>query len=74
VPITPFLKGQAFEPDAVRAMGMAFNKARNALGLVDRSDKATEAIAALVIEIAQTGEHDPERICEAILERYKPHK
>jgi len=73
VPISPYLKGQAFVPETVRAMGIAFDKACRSLGLAARTDPATEAVAALVIEQAQAGEHDPDRICAAILERYKPH-
>jgi hypothetical protein len=73
MPITPFLKGQVFGPEAIRDMGIAFEKACRSLGLTDRTDPLTEAVAALVIEQAQVGERDPDRICAAVLERLKPH-
>jgi hypothetical protein len=72
LPITPFLKGQAFDPEATRAMGVAFDKARQALGLADRTDRATEIVAALIIESAQTGERDPDRLCAAAVKALKP--
>jgi len=61
MPTTPYLKDHAFRPETVQVqvMGMAFEKACRSLGLVERTDPATEAVAALVIERAQDGEHDP---------------
>ncbi len=72
MPIIPFLKGQVFDPEATRAMGLAFDKARQLLGLADRNDRATEIVAALIIEEAQMGERDPDRLCAAVLKAYKP--
>ncbi len=74
MPIISFLKGQVFDPEATRAMGLAFDKARQLLGLADRNDRATEIVAALIIEEAQMGERDPDRLCAAVLEAYKPHQ
>jgi hypothetical protein len=55
MPITPFLSGQAFDPETVEAMGSAFNEACKTLGLVDRADKYAELVAKRVIELAQRG-------------------
>lgn len=55
MPITPFLRNQAFDPEAVRAMGDAFNAARETLGLNDRDDKLTELVARRIIDLAQQG-------------------
>jgi hypothetical protein len=67
VPITPFPARQAFDPEATRAMGIAFDNARKALGLADTTDGATEAVAMRVIELAQMGERDPEKIQAGVL-------
>lgn len=55
MPITPFLRGQAFDPDILRAMGDAFIEAQKTLGLKDRNDKLTELVARRIIELAQQG-------------------
>ena len=67
MPITPFLKGRAFDPEMTRAMGVAFDDARKELGLADRIDGATETVARRVIELAQTGERDPDKIRAGVL-------
>ena len=41
------------------------------LGLKDRNDLLTEIIAKQIVEIAQTGERDPEQICDAALRRIR---
>ena len=56
--IRPFLARQAFEPDVVRNMSLAFDSARKALGLRTREDPATTRIAQKVIELAQRGIRD----------------
>lgn len=55
MPVTPFLRCQAFDPETVEAMGAAFNDACKALGVVDRADKFAELVAKRVIELAQRG-------------------
>ena len=39
------------------------------LGLVDRTDPATMAVAKLIIEFAKEGERDPERLCALALKQ-----
>jgi hypothetical protein len=56
--IRPFLARQAFEPDVVRNMSLAFDSARKALGLRTREDPATTRVAQKVIELAQRGIRD----------------
>ena len=43
MPITPFLDGLKFDPEAKRVMGVAFEMARIALRLADRGDIASDA-------------------------------
>ena len=48
-------------------MGLAYEKVRAALGIVDRHDRLNEIIAKKVIEFAQAGETDPDRLSEQAL-------
>ena len=45
MPITPFLRGQAFDPERVDVMGKAFVTTCEALGLSDRADAMTNLVA-----------------------------
>ena len=62
MPITPFLKGQAFDPELVEAMGAAFSKTCDALGLTDRTDPITALVAEKIVELAQRGLRNPTAI------------
>jgi hypothetical protein len=55
-----------FEPFSKSA---AFEAALSKLGLVDRTDPATMAVAKLIIEFAKEGERDPERLCTLALKQ-----
>ena len=55
MPITPFLKGQAFDPELVEAMSAAFERTCDALGLTERTDPITTLVAEKIIEAAQRG-------------------
>ncbi len=57
--IIPFLKGQAFDPELVEAMGDAFSKTCDALGSVERADPIATIVAAKIIELAQRGLRNP---------------
>ncbi len=70
MPITPFLKSKVFDPDLTRAMGAAFEEACGTLGLSLTSDPATEAVAKVIIDLADAGERDPERLYERALAHY----
>ena len=67
MPITPFLKNQAFGPDQIPAINEAFLKACARLGLSDRTDPATELVASKVIHIAQSGVRNPSELCRRVL-------
>jgi len=59
VAIIPFLKGQAFDPELVEAMGDAFSKTCDALELVDGGGPITALVAAKIIELAERGLRNP---------------
>jgi len=61
---------EGFDPDVVRAMMVAFDKACAALGLVSKTDAMTETIAKLVVEKARTGERDPDKLCALTLQAF----
>jgi hypothetical protein len=71
MPLTPFLKGIAFNPEATRAMGVAFEKVCAALRLVDRADPIVELVAKKIIELAQQGELNPDLLCEGVLKEFR---
>jgi hypothetical protein len=68
--IIPFLKDQSFDPELVQVMGRAFDGA--AKNLHDRGQPALvrDIIAKRIIDIAKTGERDPDKICERVLRSF----
>ncbi len=70
VPITPFLKSKVFDPDLTKAMGVAFEKACRTLGLARTSDPVTEAVAKVIIDLAEAGERDPELLYRRALAHF----
>jgi len=57
----------AFDSDTTRAMGDAFELACRSLHDSGQPDLVREIIAKRIVEVAKTGEHDPERLCECAL-------
>ncbi len=70
MPITPYLRARIFEPEAITAMGIAFEKACHRLGLSLTRDAMTESVARVVIELAEGGETDAERLYQAALAHF----
>lgn len=68
MPITPFLMGEAFDPDAIRTMGTALEKACERLNLSrGASDQITQHLASKIIDLARGGVTDPETLCDHVL-------
>jgi hypothetical protein len=67
VPLTPYLTEGVFDPPAIEAMTAAFKAACLALKLADKDDHLKEIVARKIIEIAGTGERDPQRLCDLVL-------
>ncbi len=70
MPITLYLRSKLFEPETTRAMGMAFEKVCRHLGLSLTSDAMTESVATVVIELAEGGESDAERLYRGALAHF----
>ena len=67
MPIYDILKGAAFEPKHIEAMGQAFDAVCSGLGLTKRDDPLRDLVARKVIECAQRGECNPERLARIVL-------
>jgi hypothetical protein len=65
MPIVPFLKGQAFDPEHIQAMSAALGQVSRTLGVGD--PRSLETIAARIIELARRGERDAGRLTERVL-------
>jgi hypothetical protein len=63
------LEGSTFDPEDVRKMEAAYEKALMLLELKDRNDPLVETVARHIIEIAQAGVKDPDEICNSALKR-----
>ncbi len=70
MPITPFLAGQAFEPETLRNMSAAFETVCEKVGLAIRHDPATEMIAKFIIKLAQQGVRDVEPLTRTTLQEF----
>jgi hypothetical protein len=64
MPIQKLLQQHAFEPEEIKVLSSTFEEALLELGLVDRTDPATQLVAKRIIELAQRGERDPIRLRE----------
>ncbi len=67
MPITQFLDGFKFDPEAKRVMGVAFEMTRAALRLTERDDPVIAIVAKKIIELAKEGERNPDLLCERAL-------
>jgi hypothetical protein len=68
MPITKFLDGFKFDPEAKRIMDVAFEMTCAALRYTKRPNIAHEAIANRIIELAKNGMRNPDRLCERVLD------
>jgi hypothetical protein len=53
-------------------MAEAYESALRLLGLIDRSDPITEILAKKIIEIAETGERNPQRLSALAIKQIGP--
>jgi hypothetical protein len=55
-------------PELMEAMRLAFHKTCKALQLSDIDDAFTDIVATSIVELAKTGERDPDRLCSQALD------
>lgn len=65
------LRSATFEPEDVACMTAVYENVLALLELTDRSDPITEIIARKIIEIAKTGEIDPEKMMTRVLDEIR---
>jgi hypothetical protein len=68
MPIRPFLNGEQFDQETIRILGVAFEQVCIGLRIGDCDDGVRQAIANKIIELAKTGERNPDLPCERALE------
>jgi hypothetical protein len=57
-----------FDQETLRILGVAFSQVCIALRIGDCDDHVRQAIASKIIELAKTGERNPDLLCERALE------
>ena len=67
MPIRFFLKGEQFDQESIRILGVAFEQVCIALRTGDCADDVKQAIANKIIDLAKTGERNPDLLCERAL-------
>lgn len=67
MPIRQVIGNQAFEPADVEAMERALEAACVVLRLSKREASLRQIVARKVIEVAATGERDPEVLCQMVV-------
>jgi hypothetical protein len=65
------LQGRPFQPEEVAVMGSVFEEILETLGLINREDPAAILVAEKIIELAQTGVHDPIRLKQLTLDAFR---
>ena len=58
-----FFPSAAFDHNATRAMGKAFDRACYSLHDIGQPDLVREIIAKRIVEVARDGERDPDELC-----------
>jgi len=69
--ITPYLDGFNVDPETKQVLSVALEMTRVSLGLAD--DFANGIIAKRVLELAETGERNPDRLCEGATDKLRGH-
>ena len=69
--ITPYPDAANVDPETKRVLDVALEMSRISLGLED--DFANGMIAKQIIEIAKTGERNPDLLCEGALKKLHGH-
>jgi hypothetical protein len=69
MPITAALRDIVFDPETIKAITTAYERACSELQLVDRTDPLTELVAKAIISVAEKGERDPDRLRQMAMEK-----
>jgi hypothetical protein len=61
------IRQSVFEPEVIEKMAAALEHALKVLRLTNRQDPITDLVARKIIEFAEVGETDPDRLCQRAL-------
>lgn len=67
--IRPFIRDKSFNPEAVRVMSEAFDRA--AAFMIDGDPQTVEILAVRIITVASMGERDPDKLAAAALAGFR---
>src|SRR5215470_13405801 len=70
VPITPFLRDRALDPETAQAVANALVMTCEALGLSNRDDAMTQLVAEKIIELAKRGLENPTALHLAAMKEF----
>jgi hypothetical protein len=71
MPIRQYLNGERFDFETTRVLGVALEMARCALRTEERGDGTDAIIAKHIIELAQAGERNADRLCDYALAKVR---
>jgi hypothetical protein len=71
MPITPYLAGQAFEPELIREMSLALQNVCDTLKLRLTDDPNTRLVASKIIELGQRGVREAATLSTMTLKEFK---
>ena len=57
----------AFDSEVTTAMGVAYDKLAAKMRLTRQDDPLTRRLAETIIEVATTGQRDPDKMCEGVV-------
>jgi hypothetical protein len=69
--IRRLLQNTPLEPEEIERLVVAYQRTLRDLGLKERDDPLTQAVARKVIEIGQSGIRDPQQISELALRAFR---
>jgi hypothetical protein len=71
MPIRQYLNGARFDFETTRVLGVALEMARWALRFEERAEGTDAIIANHIIELAQAGERNADRLCDYALAKLR---
>jgi hypothetical protein len=72
MPIKRLLERHVFPPELVVILGEVFEDVLKTLSLNNREDPVTALVAKKVIDLAQSGEHNPDRLKTLTVQAFTP--
>ena len=65
--VIPFFRDASFGPETTHIMGQAYDSACKALRDVGQPEVVKDVIAKRIIDVAKSGERDPNQMCKRAL-------